>query len=65
MSKKHFIELADMIAAHNKYCADKFTDEQSNALASFCKEQNSAFMRDRGIAGSPISRANAARMAER
>jgi hypothetical protein len=38
-----------MISAHNKYCADKFTDEQINALASFCKEQNPAFMRDRWL----------------
>ena len=59
MSKKHFIELADMIREHNagkrevwganaeRMC---FNAEQINALADFCQSQNSAFMRDRWIA---------------
>jgi hypothetical protein len=53
MSKKHFIELADMIREHNNrnpFNRQEFTPDQIATLAEFCKSQNSAFMRDRWIA---------------
>jgi hypothetical protein len=51
MSKKHFIALAQFIMDHNKYRpeSDRFTPLQLDVLASFCKSQNSAFMRDRWL----------------
>lgn len=61
MSKKNFIQLADVIRHFNSIAAygftPAFTTEQISALADFCRAQNSAFMRDRwldyvnGIAG--------------
>jgi hypothetical protein len=50
MSKKHFIDLADMIRDHNKYSPETaFSQEQIEALASFCRQQNPAFMRARWL----------------
>lgn len=57
MSKKDFIALADAIREHNtvaKYGATDygvavFNAEQLDTLASFCKRQNSAFLRDRWL----------------
>lgn len=49
MSKKDFIELADTLRSFNKrhMIEEHFNEEHINALADFCKSQNSAFMRDR------------------
>lgn len=49
MSKKHFIALADAIRDHNRVVnnGDRFTQEQLQTLASFCRRQNSNFMKDR------------------
>ena len=47
MSKQDFVALADAIREHNKYEGDKFTDDQLNTLASFCRGRNSAFMESR------------------
>lgn len=49
MSKQDFVALADAIREHNRYEGDKFTDEQLNTLAMFCRGQNSAFMQDRWL----------------
>ncbi len=52
MTKKHFIELADMIREHNRVlgCADdRFSPSQIDALANFCKAQNSNFNRERWL----------------
>ncbi len=51
MSKKHFIVLAQHIIAHNHYQEEgqRFTQTQSESLASFCKEQNGNFNRDRWL----------------
>lgn len=54
MTKKHFIELADMIREHNRQVRaglphTEFADNQIEALASFCKSQNSNFNRERWI----------------
>jgi hypothetical protein len=47
MTKKHFIALADDIKWHNqRYILDRFTPEQLNTLAIFCKGQNSNFDHD-------------------
>jgi len=43
MSKKDFIKLADYVRGEG------FTDAQLEVLASFCKSQNSRFMRDRWL----------------
>lgn len=40
MSKKHFIELADMIRDNREH----FTQEAIDALAKWCKAQNPGFM---------------------
>jgi hypothetical protein len=49
MSKKHFIALADMIRAHNKFASDPFTKTQINELAGFCKRHNPNFDWDRWL----------------
>ena len=52
MTKKHFIELADKVARHNRYANEldtKFTTEQINVLASFCAEMNPRFNRQRWL----------------
>ena len=57
MSKKHFIELADYIRAHNQACSHpvsapnmhQFTTDQIDALADFCRAQNHNFMRARWL----------------
>ncbi len=54
MSKKDFIALADMIRAANR-CAinchqpEPFGPAAIAELATFCKSQNSSFMRDRWL----------------
>ena len=50
MSKKDFIALAQVIDDFNIHCGDgegEFSQEQIEAIADFCKEQNSSFMRER------------------
>lgn len=54
MTKKHFIQLADAIREHNRLLShitgggvDKFSQSHLDALADFCRSQNSAFMRER------------------
>lgn len=42
MSKKHFIELADMIR-RAKGTPAEFSEEQIRRLASFCSDQNHNF----------------------
>ena len=50
MSKQDFIALADDIRYHNSFESnDKLTDGQIDMIASFCKRQNSNFMKDRWI----------------
>lgn len=49
MTKKNFIELAEAIRTHNRYSDAPFTKEQLDVLASFCKSQNSAFMKERWL----------------
>jgi hypothetical protein len=49
MSKKDFIALAETIRNHNRYSSTPFSPEQLDVLASFCKSQNSAFMKDRWL----------------
>lgn len=51
MSKKHFIELADMIREHNRlgYMAE-FSPSHIETLADFCASQNHNFKRDRWLA---------------
>jgi hypothetical protein len=50
MSKKHFIELADLIRNHNSVMPDQaFTTEQIRTLAMFCREQNPNFKQDRWL----------------
>jgi hypothetical protein len=56
MTKKDFIALADMIRAHNMACkhpvaihSTAFTPDQLDALADFCRSQNSEFKRDRWL----------------
>lgn len=56
MSKKDFIALADAIKSHNQHVAhcnnaqchcENFSLSQMDVLATFCKSQNSNFMKDR------------------
>ncbi len=54
MSKKHFIALADMIREHNRIAKRTgdiavFTQDQLDALAMFCRQQNGEFKRDRWL----------------
>jgi hypothetical protein len=54
MSKKHFIALADKIKEHNAltHCGvpiTPFTEDQIDALADFCRSQNSDFNEDRWL----------------
>ena len=54
MTKKHFIALADAIRSHNDYAnpdtnMQRFTFDQLDALAHFCKSQNYNFDRDRWL----------------
>jgi hypothetical protein len=49
MTKKNFIELADTIRIHNQYSDTPFTPAQLDVIASFCKSQNSAFIKDRWL----------------
>lgn len=65
MTKKHFIQLADVIRAN----PGDFTPESIRALASFCKSQNSQFNTERwygyikgscGPSGGDIKRAKLA-----
>ncbi len=56
MSKKDFIQLADYIREHNAVNTSKvgghvcrFTDDEIETLAKFCKSQNSSFKKDRWI----------------
>lgn len=48
MSKKHFIALADVIRREQTQNA-RFSDVQLETLASFCKNQNPAFNRERWL----------------
>lgn len=64
MSKKHFIELADVVRNNKPQASDnpsmcdprEFSaalwqwERMRNALADFCKSQNSMFKRDRWLA---------------
>jgi hypothetical protein len=45
MSKQDFIALADAV----RTSSEPFTPAQLDTLASFCKRQNSAFMRERWV----------------
>ena len=55
MSKQDFIALADAIREFNSYAtmgdatANHFDTQQINALADFCRAQNSNFMRERWL----------------
>lgn len=56
MSKKDFIALADAIREHNRIAAHPanagmqwFSADQLDALATFCKQNNMNFMRDRWL----------------
>jgi hypothetical protein len=56
MTKKGFIALADAIKAHNAVDTKtvgghicRFTSEEINTLADFCKSQNPAFNRQRWL----------------
>jgi hypothetical protein len=55
MTKKHFIELADMIRFHNENASgsiesvSKFDSVQIETLADFCKSANPAFNRQRWL----------------
>lgn len=49
MSKKHFIALAQYIMDHQRYGKVKFTDDQLDSLANFCRNQNGNFKRDRWL----------------
>jgi hypothetical protein len=52
-SKKHFIELANMIADYNQHAEDigqrKFDARQIQLLADFCGGQNGQFNRSRWL----------------
>jgi hypothetical protein len=50
MSKKHFIALADHIRDANKYGYARFSSEEIETLANFCRNQNSRFNRERWLA---------------
>ncbi len=49
MTKQNFIALADSIIAHDRVSTarQKFTQEQLEALANFCEDQNGSFNRAR------------------
>lgn len=48
MTKKNFIELANVIRKHNKtYPANAFTIGQISVLGDFCQAQNVNFKADR------------------
>ncbi len=49
MSKKDFIRLADYIRDVTRCSEQPFTDSQIGHLADFCREQNSAFKRERWL----------------
>ena len=50
MTKKHFIELADMIKDHNNgNLLPLFSDVQIGLIADFCASQNSRFNRERWL----------------
>lgn len=52
MTKKHFIELADMIREHNRLVVEVpslFNHSHIDALAGFCNQQNPRFIADRWI----------------
>lgn len=54
MSKKDFIALADMIRSANQYAAKcgqpaAFSDAAILELVTFCRQQNSNFMKDRWL----------------
>lgn len=49
MSKKHFIELADMIRDANQAAPGKFTQAAIDKLADFCASQNPNFKRERWL----------------
>lgn len=56
MTKQHFINLADLIRAHNSIALNGvlksvscFTADQIDTLADFCYEQNNAFNRERWL----------------
>lgn len=49
MSKKHFIELADLIRYHQG-TVNAFSPEQINILGDFCRSNNYAFKRERWLA---------------
>lgn len=47
MTKRHFIQLADVIRAHNQNIHERepFTPRQIDLLAKFCHRQNNSFKR--------------------
>ena len=51
MTKKHFVELADDIIRHNRWCDphQKFTDAHLIVLADFCRSVNPRFDRNRWL----------------
>lgn len=49
MTKKHFIALADSIKTYERFNEPHFTVQQIDALATFCKAQNSNFNRERWL----------------
>jgi hypothetical protein len=58
MTKQDFIALADAIRDHNarwrvimpiENAVTQFTEDQLKTLADFCRQQNSAFMRERWL----------------
>lgn len=54
MSKKHFIALADMLREHNVVADSNstytaFTPDQIEALAAYCRAQNSNFNKERWL----------------
>lgn len=49
MTKKHFIELADMIVRHNKSNDVRFEEQHISALADFCRSQNYNFKGERWV----------------
>ena len=54
MTKKHFIELANVISEHNRCSVNNdhytaFTVDQIGALADFCRSQNYNFKGERWV----------------
>lgn len=55
MTKKHFIDMADMIREHNRQAElpyqeiTAFTKDQIEVLAYFCRQQNPRFNRERWL----------------